>query len=796
MNRYYETLELHKILKMLSDLCADEFTKHAAETIEPIIDFEKVNEMMRSTSDAYSLAVKYGSPGFRAFRDVRPSVHRAYLGTTLSFRELLDFADFLGQIRQLSDWYTDTHEEENEISFSYLLVSLCPNKYLEERIKDTFLSDDEVADTASPQLANIRRKIVQAEVKIRAHLDRLIRNPDVASSLQESIVTMRDGRFVLPVKAEHKSKVSGLVHASSATGNTYFIEPTAVVEANNEIRILEAEEAAEIERIAAELSGHCADMKETIESDFVSVCELALYFAKVNLGAKMRGMIPTVTQDGKILLKKARHPLIDPKKVVPVNIQLGFDYDALIVTGPNTGGKTVLLKTAGLLCAMAMCGLMLPCGDGTSVSVFDKILVDIGDRQSIEESLSTFSSHMSNVSSIIKEANKNTLVLLDELGSGTDPVEGAALAVAIIEKLKSLRAKQIVITHFQELKIFATHSKGVQNASCEFDLKTLKPTYNLIIGSPGKSNAFYISENLGIPRQVINEAKKLISEENLRFEEAVSNLEKARRETETLNEKIRIEKREADEKLGDLKKQLSDLEKRRNDEIEKARIQAMRIVESTRLQSEQLMAELQSLKKERDRAEFNNKAQNMKSFHRQSMNKMYETANPVSQKKETYRPPRDLKKGDNVILTDTGRIGVVINEPDKNADTVMIQAGVMKMKMPLSLLRLAEEKDLPKQKEPDRRTKKAINLELSRNVRTDIDIHGLAVDEGIHEVDAFIDEAVLNGLNTVTIIHGKGTGTLRRGIQQFLRSHPSVKSCRSGLYGEGEEGVTIVELKK
>ncbi|MDE6599197.1 MAG: endonuclease MutS2, partial [Oscillospiraceae bacterium] len=454
------------------------------------------------------------------------SLNRAKSGASLTLRELLNIAQMLYQVRMLSDWYISCDGEESSIG--YLFVSLSPNKYLEEKIKNAIISDEEISDMASPALADIRRKIAQAGVKIRANLDKLVKSSDVQKSLQESIVTMRDGRYVLPVKAEHKGSIQGLVHATSSSGATYFIEPISVVEANNEIRVLQGQEQDEIERIIAELSADCANFAEAIASDYLTCAELNLYFAKSNLATKMRASVPEISDDGRIDLKKARHPLIDKDKVVPVNITIGYDYSALIVTGPNTGGKTVLLKNTGLLTAMTMCGLLIPAGDGSRVSVFQNILVDIGDRQSIENNLSTFSSHISSIVEILNEADSHSLVLFDELGSGTDPVEGAALAVAIIEELTDRGSRLLATTHYQELKLFAIEREGIENASCEFDMAEMRPTYRLIIGSPGKSNAFSISSKLGIPDKIIDEANKLVSTENQRFEEVIAKLEASR----------------------------------------------------------------------------------------------------------------------------------------------------------------------------------------------------------------------------------------------------------------------------
>lgn len=791
MNNYYKSLELHKILEMLSKEASNTKTKEMALALTPECDIDVVRSEMKKTSDAFDLSVKYGTPAFSNFKDIRGALHRASSGASLSLRELLDIAQMLYQVRMLSDWYKSTENEETSIG--YLFVSLAPNKYLEDKIKNAVVSEDEISDMASHELANIRRKIAQAGVRIRESLDKLIRSSEVQKSLQENIVTMRDGRYVLPVKADFKGNVPGLVHATSATGSTYFIEPISVVEANNDIKVLQGEEQDEIDRIIAELSADCAAYAEALSADYVTCAEINLYFAKSNLGAKMRGCIPELSDDGVIDLKKARHPLIDKKKVVPVDIKLGEDYNALIVTGPNTGGKTVILKTTGLLSAMAMCGLMIPASDGSKVSVFDNILVDIGDQQSIEQSLSTFSSHISNVVKILDAANKKSLILMDELGSGTDPVEGAALAVSIIENMVAKGSKLLVTTHYQELKLFAIETPGIENASCEFDIATLQPTYRLIIGSPGKSNAFSISSKLGISDDIINRANELVSTENQRFEEVVAQLEASRRELEKQHDEIEKLKNEQAEKVAELDKEIADLNSKKESELEKARVQAMRIVESCRMQSEQLLDELADIRKQKEKSNFAQLAINAKSKNKSALDKMYDTANPVQNKEhKEYKLPRPLKRGDHVLVFDIDKKGILASDPDSNGN-VFVQAGIMKTKVNVNKLRLLEPEKVTMQNK--KISTKNVRGKMQRTPSLELDIRGCAVDEGIHELDMFIDNAVLTGAGIITVIHGKGTGVLRQGIQNHLKKHPSVKSFRSGVFGEGEDGVTVIELK-
>ena len=797
MNKHYKTLELHKILDMLSEQAGNDETRRMIAELEPETDIGKVKESLKKTEDAFELSVKFGTPPFYSFKDVRGSLQRAQSGSSLSLRELLDICSMLKQIRGLTDYHASCGDVTTVLD--PLFEELSPNKWLEDKIQNAILTEDEIADTASAELANIRRKIAQAGVRIRESLDKMVRSADVQKSLMDNIVTVRDGRYVLPVKAEYKGNVRGIVHASSATGSTLFIEPEAVVEANNDIRVLQGREQEEIERIIAELSSDCAACAETMKRDYFTCAELNLYFAKSNLGAKMRATVPEISDDGILELKKARHPLIDAEKVVPVDISVGRDYSTLIVTGPNTGGKTVLLKTAGLLTAMAMCGMMVPAGDGTKISVFRHILVDIGDMQSIEQSLSTFSSHMSNVVQILKTADESSLILIDELGSGTDPVEGAALAVSIIEALMKKGSRIFVTTHYQELKLFAIERENVENASCEFDVKTLQPTYRLIIGSPGKSNAFSISSKLGIPREIIDEAKSLVSDDNRRFEEVVAQLEASRRALDRQNTELARLRKEAEEKEQALEKEREEFEARKDDEFEKARTQAMRIVENCRMQSEKLLDELSDIRKERNKEAFDKRSSAAKSMSRSSLDKMYDEANPVRKRElKEYKPPRPYKRGDNVIVADIGKRGILASDPDSSGN-VFVQVGIMKTKTNISHLRLAEEDKVTvgnKKKMPASRVSKVgVSGKTERKSSLELDIRGCAIDEGIHEVDRFIDNAVMLNAGIVTIIHGKGTGLLRQGIQRHLRSHPSVKSFRNGVFGEGEDGVTVVELK-
>lgn len=791
MNRYYKTLELHKILKMLSDMASNDKTRQMALEIQPCTAYDDVCTEVEKTSQALELSVKFGTPPFYDIKNVSSSLKRASAGARISLRELMDISALLNQINALCDWFGRCENMETDLS--YLFSGLRPNKYLHEKLERSIISENEISDAASPELAAIRRKINRAGLRLRETLDKMIKSESVQKSLQEASVTMRDGRYVLPVKAECRGSVQGIIHASSATGQTIFIEPASVVEANNDIRILESSEQEEIERIITELCRECGEYAQELTDSYEIVTVLNLYFAKANLGAKMKACAPKITHDGKLCLKKARHPLLDPQKAVPVDITIGDRYQALIITGPNTGGKTVALKTAGLLSAMVMCGLLIPVSDGSSVSVYDNILADIGDNQSIEQSLSTFSSHTNKIIDIIRMANERSLILLDEPGSGTDPVEGAALAISIIEKLKSKNAKLMVSTHYQELKLYAIESADVENASCEFDLETLRPTYRLITGSPGKSNAFSISSSLGMPDDVIENAKSLVSESNQRFEEVVEKLEKSRLELEQKTEETERLRREAKALKDKLQAELDEISKNREKQLEQARLQAMSIIESVKAESNSLLDELETIKKQKDKSDFGQKLSGIKSKSKSSFNKMYDKANPVVEKGSgDYKLPRALKRGDSVLVTDIDKKGTVCGEKDSSG-FIYVQIGIMKTKVNVSKLRLIEtEKVTYKSKGV---TTRNVRSKAERKGTMELDIRGMAADEGVYEMESFIDSAVMSNVGVVTIIHGKGTGILRSAVHKRLKELKSVKSFRLGVYGEGESGVTIVELK-
>lgn len=796
--RYFHTLELDKVLAKLADQANCDDSKRMALSLTPSDDFSTVQLLMKKTSDAYMLSARYTSPSLHKLKNCEMALRKAEKGSNLSLRELMDVSSVLHNIRSVKDWRKRCEGEST--SLDPLFEVLTPNRELENTIDNAVLSEEELADSASAELASLRRKINQAKLRVRERLDQLIKSPTQSKYLQEALVTQRDGRFVVPVKSEYRSEIKGLVHDTSSSGATLFIEPMAVVEANNEIRVLQAKEKQEVDRIIMELSVKVGEFAESIIYSYRSLVEIDLYFTKASLAYKMKATVPNILQTGEIDLKRARHPLIDPEKVVPIDVNLGKDFNTLVITGPNTGGKTVTLKTMGLLTLMAMCGLMLPVAENSSISVYKKVLVDIGDEQSIEQSLSTFSAHMTNIVSIIEEADSDSLVLIDELGSGTDPVEGAALAISIMERLAMYGAKVGATTHYAEIKEYALQTPGVCNASCEFDVETLKPTYRLLIGIPGKSNAFAISQRLGLPEEIIEAAKRNISAEKTRFEDVLSQLDQTRQELEKEKEEVdrlRAEQLESKRNLEQFKQKTY---KQMDRELQNAQEKANRIVSSVKAESEKLLQELDDIRRQKESEEFSRLVQGAKSSYRSNINRLEDTANPViGRVKEEYTPPRPFKKGDLVLITQLNEEGVLLSDPD-NAGNVQVQAGIIKTKVPVSDLRLVDKK---RRRQLNRMEKKSngggvtrtLTDKSQRSASSEIDLRGQTIEEGIMMVDQYIDSCLLMGIKTITIIHGKGTGALRNAIQQHLKNHKAVRSFRLGVYGEGENGVTIAELK-
>ena len=788
------TLEFDKIASLLADCAVTDGARAMCRSILPSDDPVVVLRRQRRTTDAKSMLGKKGMPPFGGVTDIGDTVERANKGATLMARELLSCCAVLRTSRRLGRYLHDGRDGGAETTLDEIFDRLIPDRRLEDAISKAIISEDLIADEASVELADIRRKMRAANSRVRDILQKYITGGTYSRILQENIVTQRGGRFVIPVKAEYKNEISGLIHDTSASGATVFVEPLAVVEANNELRILEGREEREIERILSELSAGVSSSSNTLLLDYQNITELAFIFACAELSFRMDGVEPKINTDGRraVELVKARHPLLDKKTCVPVTIKVGGDYDTLIITGPNTGGKTVALKTLGLLCMMAQAGLHIPAGGASAVSVFDDILADIGDEQSIEMSLSTFSSSMSNIIGILSRAREGSLVLLDELCSGTDPVEGAALATAIIENIRGRGALCAATTHYAELKAYALNTDGVCNAACEFDVTTLRPTYKLIIGAPGKSNAFAISTRLGLDKSIVDRAGELISGVDKSFEDVIEKLEATRIELEAellKQEELRVEyerfKSSAEAKLN---AQLSGAKA----EEERAEKRAHEIIASARASSEFVMAQLERVKKERDAENLGRTMADARRAIRDQL-RGAESALEKDDEEEQYTPPREFRTGDDVVIAGTGVRGVITDGPDKSG-SVTVKANGITTRTKTSRLRFAPEDDTVTM---SGKTVPAstVRVKTAGSFSPELDIRGFTTDDGLFAVDKYIDEAEVAGIRSVRVIHGKGTGALRGALHRFLKSDKRVSSYRLGAYGEGDAGVTVIELK-
>ena len=792
MNELYDkslhTLELDRILELLADACTTEEGKTLAGSLRPSSDADDVKLLLQETTDACHMVELKGSPAFREVHDVKASLERADRGGSLNTRELLRIAAVLHAARTVKEYGEGDGAASGTLD--HYFWALVPNRYLEDRITTTIISEEEIADSASSELSDIRRHMRIAGSRVRESLQKIISSPSYAKYLREPIITLRGDRYVVPVRSEYKNAIPGMVHDVSSSGGTFFIEPMQAVQANNELRELLIKEKKEIERILAELSAEVASHRENIAADYDTLVKLDLIFAKARLSYSMKAMCPAVNTDGKIVLNRARHPLIAKDAVVPITVRLGDDFDTLVITGPNTGGKTVTLKTLGLLTLMAECGLHIPVSDQSCISVFEMVLADIGDEQSIEQSLSTFSSHMKNIVEITEICGEGSLVLFDELGAGTDPAEGAALAMAVIEFCRKLGVKVAATTHYGELKLYAMRTEGAINASCEFDVETLRPTYRLLIGIPGKSNAFAISKRLGLSELIIDDARSLVSENDVNFEDVLSQLEAQRQAMEQARiqaEQMKLEmertKRQSDEYSEEIRLE-------REKAVSKARKEAQLIIDDARRSVNAAMDEIKQMKKQlRDAGALEDMNQRQSELRR-SLN---EAETRIAGEKESKplkvsaRPPRT---GDTVELLKLGTKATVL-QVNKDG-TLLIQAGIMKITVKPDEVYL-----LPDQGQGEQ-VKKIVER-ASRELRSmaaspEVDLRGMSQDEAINALDRFLDDALLGKLPSVRIIHGKGTGVLRKAVQQHLKRNKRVKSVRLGVYGEGEDGVTIAEL--
>ncbi len=779
------TLEFDKIREALSEFAVNDAAKEMARALTPETGFSQVKQLLQDTDGAVVTICKYGSPPILAHSEVSSAIKRMRAGGTLSMSELLNIGRVLKCASQLKNYY-----DGQEGVLDHFFQCLQKHNQIEERINSSIISDTEMADGASAELSNIRRKISRAGDKIKDSLNNLIRSPHYQKFLQDPIVTLRNDRYVVPVKAEYRGEVHGIVHDVSASGGTVFIEPASVVDANNQLHELGAKEKQEIERILSELTLVVSEISEDIECNYSAISQIDLLFAKAKLALNQKAVLPVINDKGEISIKKGRHPLINPKTVVPQDVYLGYDFDTLVVTGPNTGGKTVVLKTIGLFTVMAQCGLQVPAAEGTVLAVFDGVYADIGEEQSIEQSLSTFSAHMKNVIGILERFTSNSLILFDELGAGTDPVEGAALANAILNYVKSMGAKTVATTHYSELKIYALTADRVENASCEFDVETLSPTYKLLIGIPGKSNAFAISKKLGLSDYIIESSKQFLSDETVKFEDVLSSIEENRRITESSRSEQKRLEREVAELKAKLVEERRQLEKEREKIFEAANKRAAEIIEKAQAEADKQMSELKVAIKEKDEKEALKAMEEVKRDLSASLKKVKKTS-PAPRPKPSKTNPNAYKPGMSVLIVDLNDRGTILTI-DKKSGTAVVQMGIMKTTTTLSNLVILEDET---KKNIERFIPQKHVGDKTKTVKTEVDVRGMLLEEALDETDMFLDRAALSGLSSVTIIHGKGTGVLRNGIQQMLRRHPHVKSFRLGKYGEGENGVTVVELK-
>lgn len=786
------TLELPRVLALLAEQAVSTEAKERALHLRPETEAEEVLRLQDQTDAAREMIGLRGSPSFSGVRPVAEALDRADRGGALNTRELLAIADLLTCARRTREYFNG--ESDQKTAVDHLFLSLHGNRFLEEKIRRVIVDEDTIADGASAELSDIRRHMRQAESRSRQILQRIISSPSYAKILQENLITQRDGRFVVPVKAEHKGDLPGLVHDISSTGATLFVEPMGVVQANNELIELESREKKEIERILAELSAEAASHRQDIQWDYDTLVHLDLIFARGQLSYKMDADRPEIRRDGAILLRRARHPLLDPKTAVPIDISLGDTFDTLVITGPNTGGKTVTLKTLGLLTLMAQCGLHIPAASGSAVSVYERVLADVGDEQSIEQSLSTFSAHMVNIVHILAEADRRSLILFDELGAGTDPVEGAALAIAIIEHVRRSGARMAATTHYAELKTFAMTTAGVENASCEFDVETLRPTYRLLIGIPGKSNAFAISKRLGLPDEVIETAKTQMSGESVRFEDVLTQLEAKRQALEKKQLEIDRLLGQREEDARRAREFREQMERAKENARSRGEAEAKRILRDARASVDQVFAELAELRAQQARAEAVQNANDARSAIRRTLNEAEEAAGARSRETEPIpAPSRPIREGDLVELPGVGLPAQVVSVGKDGA--LQLKAGAMKLKARADEVRLVEDGERRKKSPVSVRQSAARQLRTMAAAASELDIRGMETLEAESVVENFLDSAVMGRLETVTIIHGKGTGALRKSVHELLRRNKAVKSFRLGVYGEGEAGVTVVTLK-
>ena len=787
---YKKTLELDKVLARAVQLCACRETKEMMQDLQPCETPEDERYALEQTNAINSLLIKNGSPRFGSVSEVRRVVAHAQKGGILSMGELLEIAATLRNFAGLNQWYGLS--EHDMMPTDDLFYSLAPQPVLERQISDSIISPEEMADTASTTLADLRRKIRQTEDSIRTKLDAIIKNSTTNKFLQDAVVSLRNGRYVVPVRAEYRGEVGGVIHDVSSSGATVFVEPTAVVEANARIMQLRAQEQEEITRILSAFSAQVGSLEPQFSYSYDAMLKIDLLLAKARLAIEQGAFMPAVSDTIHFKLNKARHPLIDKKKVVPVDIALGDEYDTLVITGPNTGGKTVSLKTAGLLNAMAQYGFLIPAHESSVVCSFREYLVDIGDEQSIEQSLSTFSGHMKRISGILELAGHGTLTLLDELGAGTDPAEGAALAVSILEQLRRQGSLLMATTHYAEMKVYALETPGVVNASCEFNVETLMPTYKLSVGVPGKSNAFLISSKLGIPQNIIDAARSHMSNDDKRLDSVLAQLDDLKLQLKVAQGDAEKARYEAEHALESAEKKRDELIKKGEQELEDARRRAHDLMQNVQNEAYALTDELRRIQKD-EKTNAAQRAVRAREIARKDTETLLKKTDSKPKPAREFVPLKEVQIGQEVLIAELNQLATVTARPDRNG-MVEVRAGIMKTKVPLSGLCAPDKMDKRPAREP-RRSSTRVQLDKSRKASMEINLLGYTVDEALAEVDKFLDSGMLRGQQTLYIIHGNGTGALRTAIQKHLRTHKAVKSFRPGRYGEGENGVTVVELK-
>ena len=782
-------LEYNKIIEMLCESTVSGMGRDIAADLKPSNNLNEIKELLQETTEAVNLLLKKGNIPIGGLQDIRMPLKKVKLGSTLEPGELLKVADTLRASRRLKSFLNDDRGEGSFPIIEYYIETLSPHKSIEDRIDNVIISEEEISDNASPQLHSIRRKIKEKTASMREKLNHMISSPAYQKYLQDPIITIRGDRHVIPVKMEFRSSIPGIVHDQSSSGATLFIEPMAIVEMNNDVKKLKLDEENEIERILRELTALIDEKYDSIKTNMEILATLDFIFAKAKFALELRCIEPRVNSQGIVNIKKARHPLLKAAVVVPIDIHVGETFNTLVITGPNTGGKTVTLKTLGLLTLMAQSGLHIPANDYSEVAVFDEVFADIGDEQSIEQSLSTFSSHMTNIVSILEQVTPNSLVLFDELGAGTDPTEGAALAMSILELLHRKNIRTAATTHYSELKIYALTTDGICNASVEFDVATLRPTYKLLIGIPGKSNAFEISRKLGLPDGIIKRAKEFISQDNVQFEDLIKSLEDDKRKAEEERDAAFRLKFELEKAKADMDKNLEKLESQKERIIREAHKEALEIVRRSKEESEELIKELRdAITKENEEKSAMIEKSRLKV--RQRENELEDRVGDSLFKKTSSAPPKDIKIGMSVKIVNLDQKGSVLTLPDAEGN-LTVQAGIMKINVNVNNLKTVEEE----KEKPKRSGSVKVNAAKARAVSPQIDLRGQTLDEALMNVDKYLDDAYLGSLPQVTIIHGKGTGVLRAGIMQLLKSHTHVKSYRSGGFGEGGIGATIVEIK-